>query len=474
MSRRMSERRPPSSTCCATARCTTRARCSTAGCPATTSPTSAARWPTGSPSTSRGADITYLVSSPLERAQETAAPSRRRSASTSSIDDRLIEAGNDFEGKTFGVGDGVAAPPGALAAPAQPVPPVVGRAVHRDRRADARRRRGRPRRGARPRGARRPPPAADLDRPVRSRPAGGSGTTRASGSARSRRSRRSPTTATTSCRSPTRSRPATCCRPARQAARSSSPAPDGSPSARLDSRRRGPGRGGRCWRWPAAPARSATPVRRTRATSPATAPCDGCAVLTSSGAGRSCTGHDAGPASRSTSPSHCAARSSWSTSGPRGARRASPRRPPCSRSTRRPRREGVAFVGIDTERRQAAAAGARAPVRRDLPEHRGPDGGRVLLALARHAAADRHAVARWCSTAQGRVAARVLGRVDASTPVAASIDDVRPVARRRHERRRPPSPTARCCSRCRSRWRPAWCRSSRRACCRSCPATSPT
>ena len=49
------------------------------------------------------------MSSPLERAQETAAPSPRRSGSTVAIDDRLIEAGNVFEGKTFGVGDGVAA-----------------------------------------------------------------------------------------------------------------------------------------------------------------------------------------------------------------------------------------------------------------------------------------------------------------------------------------------------------------------------
>ena len=33
-----------------------------------------ARWPTGSPSTSPGRDITHVVASPLERAQETAAP----------------------------------------------------------------------------------------------------------------------------------------------------------------------------------------------------------------------------------------------------------------------------------------------------------------------------------------------------------------------------------------------------------------
>jgi broad specificity phosphatase PhoE len=53
-----------------------------------------------------GADITYLVSSPLERAQETAAPVARALDLPVALDERLIEAGNVFEGKTFGVGDG--------------------------------------------------------------------------------------------------------------------------------------------------------------------------------------------------------------------------------------------------------------------------------------------------------------------------------------------------------------------------------
>jgi broad specificity phosphatase PhoE len=51
-------------------------------------------------------DVTHLVSSPLERAQETAAPASRTFALPVTIDERLIEAGNVFEGKTFGVGDG--------------------------------------------------------------------------------------------------------------------------------------------------------------------------------------------------------------------------------------------------------------------------------------------------------------------------------------------------------------------------------
>jgi broad specificity phosphatase PhoE len=53
-----------------------------------------------------GSDITHIVSSPLERAQETAAPAARTLGLPVTIDERLIEAGNVFEGKTFGVGDG--------------------------------------------------------------------------------------------------------------------------------------------------------------------------------------------------------------------------------------------------------------------------------------------------------------------------------------------------------------------------------
>ncbi len=53
-----------------------------------------------------GRDITWLVSSPLERAQQTAAPIAAATGLDVHIDDRLIEAGNDFEGLTVGVGDG--------------------------------------------------------------------------------------------------------------------------------------------------------------------------------------------------------------------------------------------------------------------------------------------------------------------------------------------------------------------------------
>jgi broad specificity phosphatase PhoE len=53
-----------------------------------------------------GRDITAVVSSPLERAQETAAPIADAFDLEISLDPRLIEAANHFEGKTFGVGDG--------------------------------------------------------------------------------------------------------------------------------------------------------------------------------------------------------------------------------------------------------------------------------------------------------------------------------------------------------------------------------
>ncbi len=53
-----------------------------------------------------GRDVTHLVASPLERAQQTAGPIAEVLGLPIATDDRLIEAGNDFEGKTFGVGDG--------------------------------------------------------------------------------------------------------------------------------------------------------------------------------------------------------------------------------------------------------------------------------------------------------------------------------------------------------------------------------
>ena len=51
-------------------------------------------------------DIIYLVASPLERAQETAAPIAARHGLPVASDPDLLEAMNVFEGLTFGVGDG--------------------------------------------------------------------------------------------------------------------------------------------------------------------------------------------------------------------------------------------------------------------------------------------------------------------------------------------------------------------------------
>jgi broad specificity phosphatase PhoE len=53
-----------------------------------------------------GRDITALVSSPMERARETAEPIAETFDLPVGIDERLIEAANYFEGMTFGVGDG--------------------------------------------------------------------------------------------------------------------------------------------------------------------------------------------------------------------------------------------------------------------------------------------------------------------------------------------------------------------------------
>jgi broad specificity phosphatase PhoE len=53
-----------------------------------------------------GRDISYLVASPLERAQQTAEPFAAQFRLPVDTDERLIESGNVFEGKRFSVGDG--------------------------------------------------------------------------------------------------------------------------------------------------------------------------------------------------------------------------------------------------------------------------------------------------------------------------------------------------------------------------------
>ncbi|GAB3009123.1 histidine phosphatase family protein [Amycolatopsis acidiphila] len=53
-----------------------------------------------------GHDIAHVVASPLQRAQETAAPIAGAHRLDVHTDERLIEAGNEFEGKRVAVGDG--------------------------------------------------------------------------------------------------------------------------------------------------------------------------------------------------------------------------------------------------------------------------------------------------------------------------------------------------------------------------------
>lgn len=54
----------------------------------------------------QGRNVIHLVASPLERAQETAKPTAAAFDLTVVTDERVIEAGNSFEGMTFGVGAG--------------------------------------------------------------------------------------------------------------------------------------------------------------------------------------------------------------------------------------------------------------------------------------------------------------------------------------------------------------------------------
>lgn len=51
-------------------------------------------------------DVVAVIASPLQRAQETAGPIAGAFGVEIGTDERLIEAGNHFQGMTFGVGDG--------------------------------------------------------------------------------------------------------------------------------------------------------------------------------------------------------------------------------------------------------------------------------------------------------------------------------------------------------------------------------
>jgi broad specificity phosphatase PhoE len=56
-------------------------------------------------------DVVLVVSSPLERAKQTAEPVAARHGIDVQVDDRLIESDNVFEGQTVGVGDGALTSP---------------------------------------------------------------------------------------------------------------------------------------------------------------------------------------------------------------------------------------------------------------------------------------------------------------------------------------------------------------------------
>ncbi len=71
-------------------------------------------------------DITRVVSSPLERAQQTAEPLAKVLGVDIITDERVIESTNVFQGETFGVGDGVLRKPSAWRHLWNPVRPSWG------------------------------------------------------------------------------------------------------------------------------------------------------------------------------------------------------------------------------------------------------------------------------------------------------------------------------------------------------------
>lgn len=93
-------------------------------------------------------DITYVVASPLERAQETAAPIARNHGLAVDVDEDLIESHNVFRASRSRRGRRPARP-AQLVASAQPEKAVLGRALRGDRRPDAGRRRAGPDQGRR-------------------------------------------------------------------------------------------------------------------------------------------------------------------------------------------------------------------------------------------------------------------------------------------------------------------------------------
>ena len=371
----------------------------------------------------------------------------------------------------------LAAPSGALEAPAQPVPAVLGRAVRRDRRADARRDR-------RARDAARGHEAVRVSHQLpiwtargRSRPAGGCGTTRASGSARWPRSRPSPTTATSwssvSYEEPARDLlpvPALAPQEVRRRARDVRLAP---PAATRPppARRRCASLAGRllagCSRRGRRAANVAGPGLRLGRRHG-----DQVAADQAQGAGHVRRHHARRQAARRRRPPR--ARSSSSTCGRPGARRASPRRRRCRRCTSRPAAKGVQFVGIDI--RDQTAAAARAHERRfgvTYPSLDDPTAGARCSpsrapcrrrAIPITLVLDRAGPGRRPGAGPGRRDARCAALVDDAVAEPSMTMSIGGTDHRRVAAARAAA----------GAWRPGWCRSSRRACCRSCPATCRT
>lgn len=71
-------------------------------------------------------DVTGVIASPLERAQQTAAPIAARHGLTIGTDERIIEADNIFEGQRVAVGDGALRRPAAWRHLWNPVRPSWG------------------------------------------------------------------------------------------------------------------------------------------------------------------------------------------------------------------------------------------------------------------------------------------------------------------------------------------------------------
>lgn len=71
-------------------------------------------------------DVVAVIASPLDRAQETAAPIAARHGLEIGVDGRLIEATNQFQGKRFSVGDGVLKRPSVWTKLYNPLKPSWG------------------------------------------------------------------------------------------------------------------------------------------------------------------------------------------------------------------------------------------------------------------------------------------------------------------------------------------------------------